>query len=148
MTVAEFMNPNVVTVSVDTALPKIWELITAKHIHGLPVVDKDKKLAGFVSKEDMLTKLFPETEDPEEISSDTDADIEERLEKLEKMTVNKVMNSQAVFTRADANVMRALSRMIIRKVRQLPVVDDDGRIIGMISKGDIFKGLFREITPH
>ena len=143
MNVAQFMNPKVVTVSTDTPLPEVWSLISEKHIHGLPVINENKKLAGFVSKEDMLAKLFPETEDPEEILSDTDEDIEERLEKLKKLTVDKVMNTRAVYTRADANVMRALSRMIIRKVRQLPVVDDEGRIIGMISKGDIFKGLFR-----
>lgn len=143
MTVRQFMNSKIVTVATGTLLPQVWELITEKHIHGLPVVDTKGKFLGFISKEDMLAKLFPESESEEGLMSDTDEDIEERLEKLKKVTVDKVMKKEVFFTRADTNVMRALSRMIVRKVRQLPVLDDDDRHVGMISKADIFKGIFR-----
>lgn len=142
MTVAQFMNSKVVTITAGTPLPEIWKLIVAKHLNGMPVVTRDKKLLGFVSKEDILAQLFPESEDVDETIGDTDADIEERLDKLKKMTVEKVMNRRPFFTRIDTNVMRALSRMIVRRVRQLPVLDDDDQVVGMLAKTDIFKGLF------
>ena len=73
----------------------------------------------------------------------TDEQIEVKLEKLKKLTADKVMNKKVYFTRVDTIVMRALSRMMVHKVRQLPVLDDDDRVVGMVSKADIFKGLFR-----
>lgn len=143
MKVADFMSVDPVTIAPDLLLPKVWILISQKHVHGLPVVNNKKRLVGFVSKEDMLAKLFPETEDPEEMFADTDTDIEERLGKLKKMTVDKIMNTHVMFTRVDTPLLRALSRMIVRKVRQLPVLDENDRLVGMISKGDVFKGVFR-----
>ncbi len=111
MIVRKYMNTHVVVVTPESPLPQIWQLISQKHVNGLPVVTKDKKLLGFISKEDILAKLFPETEDIEEVINETDADVQERLEKLKKLTVEKVMNRRPYFTRADTNVMRALSRI-------------------------------------
>ena len=143
MKVADFMSTSLVTISPDSTLSRVWELISQKHIHGLPVIDKNKKMIGFVSKEDMLSKLFPDSEDPEEMYDDSDDTIEEKLEKLKKMTVEKVMNKKVIFTRTDTPILRALSRMIVRKIHQLPVLDDDSRLVGLISKGDVFNGMFK-----
>lgn len=144
MIVRKYMNTHVVVVAPESPLPEIWQLISQKHVNGLPVVTKDKKLLGFISKENILAKLFPESEDIEEVINETDEDILERLDKLKKLTVEKVMNPHPFFTRVDTNVMRALSRMIVRRVRQLPVLDDEDRVVGMLAKSDIFKVFFRQ----
>lgn len=143
MTVKQFMNSKIVTVSTDTLLPKVWKLLSSKHISGIPVVDKDHKLVGYISKEDILVKLFPDDEDLKNRFDDSDEQIEVKLEKLKKLTASKVMSKRVIFTRVDTLVMRALSRMMVQKVRQLPVLDEDDLVVGMISKADIFKGLFR-----
>lgn len=145
MKVANFMSAKVVTVLPSASLSEMWELFHKKHVHSLPVVDKKNKLLGIVAKEDILDKLFPGVEDMAEIpvTEDNDTEIEERLKQLKKFTASKLMTPHIYFTRPDTNVMRALSRMIVRHVRQLPVLDDDDGLVGMISKGDIFEGMFR-----
>ncbi len=137
------MNTKVVTATPETLLPQVWDLISRKHIHCVPVIDFRKKLVGIVSKEDILAKLFPEVEDNQDRFDDSDEEIELKVEKLKKMTVEKIMNRRVFFTRGESNIMRALSRMIVRNVRQLPVIDESEKVVGMISKNDIFKKLFK-----
>ena len=143
MKVGKFMSTKVITVSTDTPLPEVWELLNKKHISGIPVVDDKRKLLGYVSKEDILLKMFPSAADLESLERDADEDIDDALEKLKKLKVEKVMSRRVLFTRSDSSIMRALSRMMVRKVRQLPVLDDEDHLVGMISKADIFKQLFR-----
>jgi CBS domain-containing protein len=40
--------------------------------------------------------------------------------------------------------MRALSRMIVRNLAQLPVLDEKDRVVGVVTKGDIFYALFKQ----
>ena len=143
MKVGKFMSTKVITVSTDTPLPEVWELLNKKHISGIPVIDEKRKLLGYVSKEDILLKMFPSAADLESLERDADEDIDDALEKLKKLKVEKVMSRRVLFTRSDSSIMRALSRMMVRKVRQLPVLDDEDHLVGMISKADIFKQLFR-----
>ena len=60
-----------------------------------------------------------------------------------KLLAKDVMCPRVIFTRVESPAMRALSRMLVRNVHQLPVLDNNDRIVGMITKGDIFDALFR-----
>jgi CBS domain-containing protein len=143
--VHQIMSKQVISVEPDTKVTQIWKLIFAKHIHGLPVVDKSDKLLGIISEEDILKKLYPEYSDAiEDFSSGSlPDDIEEKLEKLKGLKASDIMSKRVIYTRHDTLIMRALSRMIVRQVRQLPVLDDDNKLVGMISKGDIFDNIFK-----
>lgn len=143
MNVYQLMNKKLIVTPPDVLLPKIWTIIFEKHIHSLPVVDKNHKLLGIIAEEDLLKKLFPDYSTLTEFPLDNDEEINDRLLKLKKLTAAEIMNKRVLFTRSESHIMRALSRMIIRKVRQLPVLDENNRIIGMITKGDIFDWLFK-----
>lgn len=144
MIVKLFMSTNVVAAEPSTPLPQIWKKFTTVRIHGLPVIDKDKKLLGIIAEEDILAKLFPDESELTELPLEREDEIEEKVAKLKKLTAQEIMSKKVYFTREDTNVMRALSRMIVRKVRMLPVLDDDDKIVGMISKGDIFRAVFKK----
>ncbi len=144
MLVERLMNSKVVSVTPDTPLLKVWQSISSKHTHGLLIVDKKNRLVGIISEEDLLGKLFPGYDDISSLLSETEDDeIKEKISKLKTWTAEKIMSRTVYFTRADTSIMRALSRMLVRKVRQLPVLDDNDRVVGVISKADIFRGLFR-----
>lgn len=147
MKVAKFMHTHVITALPTTLLPKLWTLISHKHIHSLPIIDEKKRVVGVVAKEDFLAKLYPSYVEGEEIPADSDDELLEKLERLKKLTASDIMKTNVIFTRPQTNVMRALSRMIVRKVRQLPVLDDDDRLIGMLSKSDVFAGFFKKKLP-
>lgn len=111
----------------------------------MPVVDQHKKLLGIVSKEDLLKKLYPNYLDlVDDFSKASDfQEMEDKVKDLIYVSAQEIMNTHVIFTRGDTPVMRVLSRMIAQKVDQLPVLSDDDIVIGMITKGDVFKGLFK-----
>lgn len=143
-TVKDFMRKKVITVAPQTELETIWSLIFKKGIHALPVVDSKNKLLGIISEEDLLSKIYPEYS---EIVSDLNhfdlANLEGQVKKLKKYTAFNVMNKTVFTTEPEASIFLALSRMLMLQVRQLPVLNKNRIVIGMISKGDLFDYIFR-----
>ena len=145
MKVIDIMSKKVVMVSPEAPLRQLWKKIFTSHINAVPVVDKNKMLLGIISKEDILKMLYPNYEDLiEDFFSVTDfEEMEKRIAGLGSTRAKEVMCKRVVFTREDTPIMRALSRMIARRLNQLPVLSrDDERVVGMVTKGDIFKALF------
>jgi len=54
------------------------------------------------------------------------------------------MCRSVIFARETTLVMRALSRMIVRHVDQLPILNGDDEVVGVVTKGDIFYSLFKK----
>lgn len=146
MKVAQVMSSNVVTVNVDIPFRELWKTIFRHHVNAVPVVDKKKHLLGIITKDDILRKLYPDYADfIEDFFSVVDyEDMEKRIYELGSMKAKDFMCRRVVFTREDTPVMRALSRMITRSINQLPVLSrTDDRVVGMVTKGDIFSSMFK-----
>lgn len=145
MKVSEIMSSKVITIKPDSTLRELWKLIFIKNLNALPVVDKSDKLVGIVTKDDMLTSLYPDYKEYiSDISGASDFEkLEDRLPDAFKKPVRNLMNKRVIFTRGETQVMRALSRMIVRHVNQLPVLNSEYQVIGIVTKSDIFKALFR-----
>lgn len=144
MKVADVMSKKAETVSPKTALRKLWELIFKKHVHAVPVVDSKNKLLGIVAEEDLLKKLYPDYEDFIEdfVNARDFEQMEDNIHDLVGLTAEKLMSKAVIFTREETPILRALSRMIVRGVHQLPVLSQEGVVVGIISKSDIFDSLF------
>jgi CBS-domain-containing membrane protein len=150
MIVQNFMCKNAISVTLQTPVPQIWQLILKKHIHVVPVVDKEKKVLGVIAEADLLSKLYPDYKDVIEEWATAekleDEELEEKLGLHKHQKAKDVMNKHLIFVRPDTHIMKALSKMMVKQVRSLPVLDDDNKLIGMISKGDIFDTLFKKFT--
>jgi CBS domain-containing protein len=111
----------------------------------LPVVDKNFKLLGIITREDLLRPLYPQYQDVfEYLETSTDFEaLEDRVQDMELLIAKDLMSKTVVFTRADTLIMRVLSRMIVRNVDQLPVLTSEDKVIGVVTKGDIFYTLFK-----
>lgn len=146
MKVHEIMSLEVVVVQPSTKFRDLWKQIIKKKIHALPVVDKKKHIVGIISEEDLIKPLYPQYSAVVEdfVSASDFEEMEEKIHDLVKLTASDVMNSRVIFTRSDTPIMRALSRMMVRDVRQLPVVSEGNTLLGVVSKGDIFDTLFKK----
>lgn len=148
MKVADIMQHEVEVVSPQTTVREIANLIFVRNINGVPVV-KNKKIVGFITERDILAAFYPTIaeliEDPVH-SQDFDL-IEKRSSEILKLPASKIMSTNISVIKATAPIMKAESQMLAKKVGRLPVVDENGNLIGVVSKGDIFRAAVGSQLP-
>ncbi|MBI2028701.1 MAG: CBS domain-containing protein [Candidatus Levybacteria bacterium] len=149
MKVADAMSRQVDYVSLDARLKDVAKLIFGRGVNGVPVVDNKKKLIGFVTEKDILSKFYPSmqeyVEDPFH-SSDFEI-MEGKIDEILEMPVDRIMSKNPVTVNANTPLLKAQSIMFVEKVGRLPVVDKENKLVGIISKGDIFKVMVGEKLP-
>jgi CBS domain-containing protein len=115
------------------------------HNHkGLPVIEgKRKKLIGFVTEQDIISQLFPSVQElMEDYVHERDFEtMEKRVKSVLTKRVKDVMSNKIISIHVDDPLLKAESIMKIKDISRLPVVDNKGNLIGIISKGDIFRAL-------
>lgn len=146
MNVSDVMSRKVVAIPPTATFREVWRSLFKNKVNSLPVVDKKRHLLGIITREELLERLYPDFQDLF-ASSDEFPDFEEIERKVSEpsdLKAQGIMCRHVVFTHEDTAVMRALSRMIVRRINQLPVVTRDEVLVGMITKGDIFYSLFKK----
>lgn len=153
MNIGEVMSKKITLVHPDTSLRELWKTIFMHRVNAVPVVDSKRKLVGIISKEDMLKLLYPNYEDTlDDLFTSHDFEgMEDRIHELNAKKAKDIMCRRVVYTREDTQIMRALSRMVARRINQLPVLSrKNDTVVGMVTKGDIFRALFKKhlrLTP-
>lgn len=145
MKVKDVMSASAVTISPTDSFHEIWKCIFKKKIHALPVVNKKKEIVGILTREELLEKLYPDYKD---LFSSSDEfpdleDMERKITEFSSLKVADLMRTHVVYAHEETPVLRALSRMIVRRISQMPVVTEEGIVVGMVTKGDIFYALFK-----
>lgn len=148
MKVSEVMSKQVDYVSTETKVKDVCRLIFGAGINGVPVLEK-KKVVGFITEKDILAPFFPSIteyiEDPFR-SSDFEA-MEQNVKDLLNLPVRKLMSSDPTTINESTPLLRAQSLMMVKKIGRLPVVDDNGNLVGIISRGDIFRAVVGDKLP-
>lgn len=142
MKVADAMSKRVDFVLENTRVEKLCLLIFGRGINGVPVC-KNKKVVGFVTEKDILAKFYPSVqefvEDP--FSSSDFEGMEIKVKHIFEMTADQIMSKNPTTVTSETPLLRAYSLMSLEKIGRLPVVDDKGCLVGIISTGDIFRTL-------
>ena len=138
---------NAMSTKIDYTTPKakvkeVSKLIFTHHINGLPVL-KDKKLVGFITERDILNQFFPSMREYlEDIVNEANFEkMEKKIDVIFAMSADKIMSKKLVTVTPETPLLEAQSLMFVSKVGRLPVVDKNKHLVGIISKGDIFKYL-------
>lgn len=130
MFVRDRMSSPAMTVMPDTSFPDALKLMREHRFRRLPVVDKQGLLVGIVSERDLLY-ASP--------SSATSLSIWEVQYLLTRLQVERIMTREVITTTPDTPVEDAARLMVAHKIGGLPVVDDGGDVIGVITETDIFQ---------
>lgn len=144
MKVGNVMKKETVTVFPQASFVEVWEALFKKHTHALPVIDKNRVLVGIIVIQDVLTRLYPSYSDTlEEFLEEANfEDLEDKIDEVKSLTAKDLMNKDIFFCYPYDPILKALSKMVVRRIRQLPVVDENNKLLGVISKRDIFDKLF------
>ncbi|HEV7563083.1 MAG TPA: CBS domain-containing protein [Solirubrobacterales bacterium] len=148
-TAAEIMNPDVTTVSPDDDARTAIDLLAKTEMGAIPVVDDDGKVVGIVSESDLII-------------SDEESDLhlphylnimggivfigsmkgfEERLEKAFATKVSDLMTADPIVAHTYEAADRVAKKIAESHHNHLPVVDEDGRLAGMVTRADALAAL-------
>ena len=130
MTIEYRMTKNPVTIGPEASIVEAKDLMKKNRVHRLPVLDSQKNLVGIISEKDILYAS------PSPAST---LSIHEMAYLLAKLTVKKLMTKDPVTVHKDIPVEEAARMMADGDLSSLPVVDDDGQLVGIVSKSDLFK---------
>jgi CBS domain-containing protein len=127
MKVKSAMHKGVVWVKPDTPLLEVAKKMKQEDIGALPVGENDK-LVGMVTDRDIVCRGIAMGKD------------------IAKMTANDVMTKGVSWCKEDSDMEEALDMMEKNKIRRLPVIDANKRMVGILSLGDISHAATRELT--
>ena len=132
MLIKDWMTKDVITVTPDTSMMKASKILKDKDIRRLPVVDASGRLVGIVTDRD-IKEASP--------SKATSLDVHELYYLLSEIKVKDIMTPNPYTIKVDDTVEKAAAKMLDKKIEGLPVVDDNQKVVGIITDTDIFKVL-------
>lgn len=116
--VREVMTNNPRCVTPETPLPEVARLMKSEDVGSLPILEGER-VTGIVTDRDIVLNAVAEDKNPS------------------GMPVREVASRELFKVNADEDLSSALELMAHQQVRRLPVVDDDGRLVGILAQADI-----------
>lgn len=152
MLVKDVMSKNVITISPEESISNAIDKMAKNNISGLIVVE-DEKVVGVISESDVL-KIF-KSEFPElKLSSNISLSIFSliksgikiirEIKKIGKLKVKDLMSKKVFFVKPEDTILEAARIMSKKDVRRLTVIDESGKLVGIISRTDILRALIKE----
>jgi CBS domain-containing protein len=136
-TVDDVMTEAVVSVPETAAYRSVVDLLIGRHISAVPVVDAFQRVTGVVSEADLMRKIeYAGDEAPRLIEGRRRRD--DRGKALAR-TAAELMSAPAVTVLVGTSIVSAARRMDSEKVKRLPVVDALGRLVGIVTRGDLLQ---------
>jgi len=131
------------TVTPDTSASETARLLLSGSFHAVPVVDASRRPVGIVTQGDLIERagmpvrlgLLDELGHP---------GISTTLNALGGKLVSEIMSRPVVTVGQDRLLVEAVDTMLARRLKRLPVVDADGRLVGVLARYDIFHAITRE----
>jgi CBS domain-containing protein len=133
--VRDIMTSPAIVVSPGTSLPVASSLMKESRIRHLPVVENGR-LVGIISRGDVREAS---------VTAALNADSYELNFMLNRLTVGRIMSRKVLSVTPDAFIVHAAELMTENKIAGLPVVEQDGSVIGIITESDLLKTLVKRL---
>lgn len=124
--VVEYMTKDLITFKKDTDINVVIKSLLENRISGAPVLDDHGKVVGLIDDKDCLQILFGSVYNRLPTTSDT---------------VSNYMSNVMKTISVDQNIMDAASVFVSTPYKRLMVEDEDGRLVGQISRRDILRAI-------
>ena len=133
-TVKDVMSTHVFAVREFASFKEIATRLREQRVSAFPVIDLDNKVIGMVSEADLLPKEALECTVPGVLRS---LGRSREQSRITAVTAGDLMTKPPVTIGPDASVTHAARLMYNCRIKRLPVTDDDGRLIGIVTRSDV-----------
>lgn len=140
----DIMNEVVVACVPDTRVEDVVRKLAEHGISGMPVIDARKRVVGVVSESDLL--LADELEPPRVKAAlyglyIMPERVMEEAARSRGVLVSDVMTKKVISFHPDDNVRDIARRMQQERINRVPIVDDEGVLVGILTRADIIRAL-------
>jgi len=146
MKAKEIMTKNVTSLSADTNAQEALNLLQKMQISGLPVIDDKNKLLGMFTEKEILRNILPSYIENvgRFVYEENPKSIKKKFEDLVNFTVSQLMRKDVITVDENASLCEVARLMLVQKVRRIPVLDKEKRVVGIVAREDIIKAYARE----
>lgn len=152
MKVEDIMTKNVVTVTPDSKITQVAEIMFKNRFHGVPVAE-GKRVVGIVTEGDFFTRDQNNVFLPSYINFLKESKVagalskaeEEKVKKLLNAQVREIMNEKCVTILRDMSLHDLIAFFRETKYNTLPVMDENNELVGIVTLADVI-GLIKEVS--
>jgi CBS domain-containing protein len=125
-TIRDVMTSNPCTIDAESTVAYAAKMMQEEDVGLTPIVEGDNKLIGMLTDRDLATRVAAQGRDPDQVK------------------VRDVASKQLVTIDPQQDLDEGLRMMAKHQVRRLPVIEEDGRLVGVVAQADIA----RECESH
>jgi len=140
--VHNIMRKEIATVQSNTSVAQVMTLLLERGVRSLPVVDEQQQLVGILTVGDLLRHVNLSVRPPlQQVLPTTQVQADLTALRQSTATAAAIMTHAVVTAQATATVRQAATSMVEHNLKRLPVVDEAGRLVGMLSRIDILRAI-------
>ncbi|WP_321422114.1 MFS transporter [uncultured Methanobacterium sp.] len=149
--VKDFMISDVISIKPNVTVRELLKLLTKHHIGGVPVVNNQNKLIGMISDGDIMRYLAPKEGSVHDfiygvLMEEGETEQEVLKEKI-NTTVDKLMHKKRIYTlKKEDTLEKTIQILSQHHFKKLPVLDLEGKVTGIISRGDVNNNLMKILS--
>jgi len=146
MKIKEILTEEVKSISSQLTVKEALKVLLEKKISGLPVVDESGKLVGMFTEKEILTAILPGYlgKVGRFIYEENPKSIKNKFKELENLKVKDLMHKDIVTVDEDTAVCEVGHLMLTQKLRVIPILDKDKKLVGIVTREDIIKSYAQE----
>ena len=146
MLVKDIMNTHIVSLHYATPFLDAAKMFLVYHLSGAPVVSDTGELVGIISEKDLMRAMYPT---PNEVYSHPyllfyEEELNEATTSATHKCVGDVMSKRLITTTPDTHVFKVGGYMVATGVHRVPVIDENRKLVGMVSRGDVYRAMLQE----
>ena len=128
MKILEMCDSEAASVPIDATAERAIQMMLDRHVGAVAVVDENQRVAGIFTERDVLRRLSLSERDPRTTS------------------VREVMTTPVEMATQATTASEALATMVERHYRHLPIVEEDGHLLGMLSIRNVLQARIETLT--
>lgn len=146
MKVSAVMTTDVKSLSPELSAKEALDILLDMQISGLPVIDKEGRLVGMFTEKGILKNILPTYLESvgKFIYADDPKGIKSKVDNLASIKVEDIMRKEVVTVDEDASLSEVARIMLTQKIRRIPVLNKEGKVVGIVARQDIVKALTKE----
>jgi CBS domain-containing protein len=142
--ISDIMTTPVIAVKANTLITKVANLMIRNNLTGLPVINDQNQLVGIITEHDFLTReehihIPSYLSFLMELGQNRQSPIKNEIKKIQTLTAGDLMTKKVITLKPDDHIVKAAKILTEKKINPLPVVDNGGYLVGIVSRSDIVK---------